>query len=42
MQINAADKLARARLFAHYFVGTEISMRKDKIRRSVAYSAAAF
>ena len=42
VQINAVEKLARARLFAHYFVGNEISMRKDKIRRSVAYSAAAF
>ena len=34
MQINVADKLARARLFAHYFVVTEISKRKDKIKRS--------
>ena len=42
MQINAADKLARARLFIHYFARTEISKRKDKTRRSVAYSAEAF
>ena len=42
MQINAADKLARARLFIHYFVHTEILKRKDKTRRSVAYSAEAF
>ena len=42
MQINAADKLARARLFIHYFVRTEISKSKDKTRRRVAYSAEAY
>ena len=42
IQINAADKLARARLFIHYFVRTEIWKRKDKTRRSIAYSAEAF
>ena len=41
MQINVADK-ARARLFIHYFVRTEILRSKDKTRRSITYSAEAF
>ena len=36
MQINAADKLARARLFIHYFVRTEIWKRKDKCFKSLS------